>query len=44
MNYLLLPLGDSFKTKAIWDCIIENIERHLAGWKMMYLPKGGGLP
>jgi hypothetical protein len=41
MKYLGLPLGASFKAKSIWDDIIEKVERRLAGWKMMYLSKGG---
>lgn len=36
-----LPLGASFKAKSIWDDIIEKVERCLAGWKRMYLLKGG---
>jgi hypothetical protein len=41
MKYLGLPLGALFKAKSIWDDIIEKIEHRLAGWKMMYLSKGG---
>jgi len=41
MKYLGLPLGASFKAKFIWDDIIEKMECHLVGWKMMYLSKGG---
>jgi hypothetical protein len=41
LKYLGLSLGASFKAKSIWDGIIEKIERCLAGWKMMYLSKGG---
>jgi hypothetical protein len=41
MKYLGLPLGASFKTKSIWDDIIEKIERHLICWKRMYLSKHG---
>lgn len=41
MKYLGLPLGDTFKTKAIWDGIIKKVEHQLAGWKMMYLFKCG---
>jgi hypothetical protein len=33
MNYLGLPLGAKFKSKAIWDPILEKMERKLAGWK-----------
>uniref|UniRef100_A0A2N9EFE5 Reverse transcriptase domain-containing protein n=1 Tax=Fagus sylvatica TaxID=28930 RepID=A0A2N9EFE5_FAGSY len=43
MNYLGLPLGAKFKSKAIWDPILEKMERKLAGWKRMYLSKGGRL-
>ena len=38
--YLGLPLGSSFKDKTIWNCIIEKMEKRLAGWKRMYLSKG----
>ena len=41
MSYLRLPLGASFKDKTIWNGIIEKMEHHLAGWKHMYLSKGG---
>jgi hypothetical protein len=41
MKYLGLPLGDSFKAKSIWDDLIEKVECCLAGWKTMYLSKGG---
>ena len=41
MIYLGLPLGAAFKSKSIWDDVIEKMERKLAGWKRMYLSKGG---
>uniref|UniRef100_A0A2N9IWR4 CHD3-type chromatin-remodeling factor PICKLE n=1 Tax=Fagus sylvatica TaxID=28930 RepID=A0A2N9IWR4_FAGSY len=41
MTYLSLPLGANFKSKAIWDPILEKIERKLFGWQQMYLSKGG---
>ena len=41
MKYLGLPLGAKFKDKAIWNPILEKIERRLAGWKHLYLSKGG---
>ena len=41
MKYLGLPLGAQFKETAIWNLIIEKMERHLAGWKRLYLSKGG---
>jgi hypothetical protein len=41
MKYLGLPLGASFKAKSIWNPIIERMEKRLAGWKRLYLSKGG---
>ena len=41
MKYLGLPLGAKFKDKAIWNPILEKIEQRLAGWKHLYLSKGG---
>ena len=41
--YLSLPLGASFKASSIWNPILEKIERRLAGWKRIYLSKGGRL-
>ena len=43
MKYLGLPLGARYKTKEIWNPILEKMERHLAGWKRLYLSKGGRL-
>jgi hypothetical protein len=43
MKYLGLPLGANFKLKAIWTLIVEKMKRRLAGWKRMYLSKGGCL-
>ena len=43
MNYLGMPLGSSFKSLAVWNPIIEKMERSLAGWKRLYLSKGGRL-
>jgi len=43
MTYLGLPLGASYKSVSIWNGVIEKIERKLAGWKRMYLSKGGRL-
>ena len=43
MTYLGLPLGASHKSPTIWNPILEKIERKLAGWKNMYLSKGGRL-
>ena len=41
MSYLGLPSGAKFKSKQIWDSILEKMERKLAGWQRMYLSKGG---
>jgi len=38
-----LPLGAPFKSKAIWDGVIEKMEKRLASWKKKYLSKGGCL-
>jgi hypothetical protein len=43
LQYLGMPLGASYKALAIWNPIIEKIERRLAGWKKIYLSKGGRL-
>jgi hypothetical protein len=43
MKYLGLPLGAHFKAQSIWDPIVEKLDRRLAGWKRMYLSKGGRL-
>ena len=43
MKYLGLPLGAKCKDKAIWNPIIEKVEKRLAGWKQMSLSKGGKL-
>ena len=41
LKYLGLPLGEKFKDLSVWNPILERMERRLAGWKRMYLPKGG---
>ena len=43
MTYLGIPLGASHKSPTIWSPILEKIERKLAGWKKLYLSKGGRL-
>ena len=43
MSYLGMPLGAFFKASSVWNPILENIERKLAGWKKLYLSKGGCL-
>ena len=39
MEYLGLLLGAKFKDKTIWNPILET--QRLAGWKHLYLSKGG---
>ena len=41
MKYLGLPLGAKWKDRAVWNPIIEKVENRLAGWKRLYLSKGG---
>ena len=41
MKYLGLPLEAQFKDKSMWNPILEKMERRLAGWKKLYLSKGG---
>jgi hypothetical protein len=38
-----LSLGASYKSVSIWNGVVEKMERRLAGWKRMYLSKGGQL-
>ena len=41
LKYLGLSLGAKFKEVPIWNPILEKMERKLAGWKRLYLSKGG---
>ena len=43
MIYLGMPLDTSYKTISIWNPILERMEKKLAGWKRLYLSKGGRL-
>ena len=43
MSYLGMPLGAHYKDSLIWNPIIERMEKKLAGWKQLYLSKGGRL-
>jgi hypothetical protein len=40
LKYLGLPLGASFKLKAMWADLEDLISRRLAPWKQLYLSKG----
>ncbi|XP_050277959.1 uncharacterized protein LOC126719454 [Quercus robur] len=42
-TYLGMLLGASHKSLIIWNPILEKIKRKLAGWKKLYLSKGGRL-
>jgi len=43
MTYLGMLLGDTHKFPTIWNPMLEKTERKLAGWKKLYLSKGGRL-
>ena len=43
ISYLGMPLGASHNSPSIWNPILEKIERKMAGWKKLYLSKGGRL-
>ena len=43
ISYLGMPLGAHYKATSIWNPILEK-EQKLAGWKRLYLSKGGQLP
>jgi hypothetical protein len=36
MKYLGLPLGASYESTAIWNGVIEKMERRSASWKTIY--------
>jgi hypothetical protein len=40
LKYLGLHLGAFFKSKVIWDGVIEKMERRLASWKKIYFVSG----
>ena len=39
-SYLGLPLGASYKSKAVWDPLVERFHKRLAGWKAKLLSGG----
>ena len=41
LKYLGLLLGASHKEETIWNPVLEKMERRLAGWKRLFLSKGG---
>jgi hypothetical protein len=43
LSYLGMPLGASYKATAMWNPILEKMERCLSGWQKLYLSKGGRL-
>ena len=42
-TYLGLPLGAPYKSKIVWEPVIEKFQKRLAGWKSKLLSKGGRL-
>lgn len=42
-TYLGLPLGLNFKSKPVWQGLIEKFQSRLANWKRRYLTKAGPL-
>ena len=42
-TYLGLPLGASYKSKVVWDPVVERFHKRLAGWKAKLLSRGGRL-
>ena len=40
MKYLGLPLGASFKSRAVQDGLLGRMDNRLASWKKIYLLKG----
>lgn len=43
MKHLWLSLGASFKSKAIWERVVEKMKKRLARWKKIYMSWGGHL-
>jgi hypothetical protein len=43
LKYLVLPLSAKYKDAHMWNSVIEKMEARLAGWKRLYLSKGGRL-
>ena len=43
LSYLSMPLGALYKAVAVWNPILEKLERRLSGWQKLYLSKGGHL-
>ena len=43
LSYLGMPLGASYKAVAVWNPILEKMERWLTGWQKLYLSEGGRL-
>ena len=39
-SYLGLPLGASYKSKAVWDPVVERFRKRLAGLKAKLLSRG----
>ena len=39
-SYLGLPLGASFKSKVVWEPVVERFRKKLVGWKSVLLSRG----
>lgn len=42
-SYLGISLSVRFKSKKVWNLVIEKIDERLDSWKETLLPKGGRL-
>jgi len=43
LKYLGLSLGASFKSKTIWEGVVDKMEKKLSSWKKIYFSRGGCL-
>ena len=41
LKYLGLPLGVTHKDETTWNPVLEKMKQRQAGWKRLYLSKGG---
>ena len=42
-SHLGLPLSASYKSKVVWDLIVERFHKRLGGWKAKLLSRGDRL-
>ncbi|XP_026452342.1 uncharacterized protein LOC113352781 [Papaver somniferum] len=43
IKYLWMPAGAQYRSKNIWDSVVERMEKKLRGWQGMFLSYGGRL-